>query len=123
MLPYASTVSTSPLIVTTENLVGYQHCAAEWSMEIEDQDGDPIDLSGKTLKFLAYYAADNTRTFQLQTGNGVAVSGANNNVVTITVPVARTRVARSYLYKLVNDTDDEMLMYGQMTIQEAPQVS
>lgn len=122
ILPLVSTVRNTE--VTKHNLVAYQYHQTTFTFTIVDSEGEAIDLSAKTVKFKAYNRPDETTAFQRATGGtGVTVSGSGGNVVTITVTGVNTATAKTYGFVLVNDTDDEMLSFGTLTVQEGADVT
>lgn len=94
---------------------------------ITDRNGDAVDLSAKSLKFVTAtvdYDAEKKDPFDVdfgdgwsyESGDGIAVGGDDNNLVTVTQD-ADDVVAGSYRYWLLNVTDREPLATGRMPVQ------
>jgi hypothetical protein len=105
----------------------------QWT--ITDARGNAIDLSGKTLRLVAYTVTDAevasgacpdpfdatlTAAFKYETGgSGIIVGGDNNNLVSITHSVGHTAIAGEFRYWLLNVTDLLPLANGKMPIKPA----
>jgi hypothetical protein len=92
---------------------------------VTDSTGAPVNLAGKTIRFVAYIEPENvdpalddslTAVFQYQIGSGISVGGTANNVVTVQHSTDNTAVARSLGYFLWNITDNIVLASGRLTI-------
>lgn len=115
LVPTASTVSTGE--VSGQDLVGYQHAAQAFTFTVVDSEGDVIDLDGKTVSFRAHDPALPTTAIVSRTG---AVSGDNNNVVTVSLTNTDTATAKRYAYRLWNVTDKQILAAGVWHVNENP---
>jgi hypothetical protein len=112
--PVASTVSAG--VVDSNDLVAYQFSGFTFIFAIVDDTGAPVNLAGKTTKFIAHLAdVASTHVFTI---NG-SVGGANNNQVTVTSTDANTQLARTLRYVLRNETDDIVLAIGSLEIRRA----
>ena len=85
-----------------------------------DQQGNPISLAGKTIKFRAWIDSGDAQTGELQHDNGttggITVSGTNNNVVTLTPTSGDLASARVYRYILWDDTTPAAISAGAVDI-------
>lgn len=95
---------------------------------IVDSAGNPVSLSGKTVRVVACTREvsdedpvfDDTLagSFKYETaGGGITVGGAGNNVVTLTHSAAKTATPGQYEYWLWNVTDKIMHVKGRMPIE------
>lgn len=92
-----------------------------WSCQLvfTDNSSNPIDLSGGTIKMqikVGKGVADYIK--QLTIGNGLTLSGAGNNTITINTTVDFD--ARSYVYDLQVEFSDKVVTYlkGTITVTE-----
>ena len=93
----------------------YNADSYDLSVTITDQDGSAVDLSGDTLTMTIKKKKTNTTAVAtLSTASEIAVSGASNNVVTISFNIDLDE--RSYYYDLYNNTDDDTIMYGMFIV-------
>jgi hypothetical protein len=76
---------------------------------ITDSSGDAVSFSGKTMTFTVRKEGSSTAAWTIATGN-IAVSGAGNNILTLTGENSFGKA--SYNYQLYNDTDDTPIAYG-----------
>jgi len=94
-------------------IVAYQHARLQAQITVVDAAGDPVDLSGKELAFVAYADADpETAVVELRNYGGQAtlsVGGADNNVVTLDGPDSVLPAPGRYRWILRNQTDDTVL--------------
>jgi len=89
----------------------YRNDEFDLSIAVTDSDGDPVDLSVKTIKLtLKSSTRATSNVLQLTTASEITISGVNNNIITFsgTYDLDRT----SYAYDLENTTDAETIMYG-----------
>lgn len=94
----------------------YQDSGFTHVFAIVDRNGDPVDLSGKSIVYTAYRTLGTT-DFQLTTADGeITVGGADNNQVTVTSDNSNTGTAGEYKFNLRNMTDDTMLARGTLLI-------
>ncbi len=121
ILPVSATVSTGEVIGTS--LVAYQNSDATFSFGVTDANGDPINLTGKTVAFYAAYAASqNTPVITRQTsGSGVTISGDDNSTVNVALTDTHTANLASFVYSLWNVTDDTPLARGSLEVLAIPQ--
>jgi len=83
-----------------------------WSGTVTDSNGDPVDLSGKTLIYSIRTTEGGTALTTIT--DGITVSGASNNIVTISAESITGIVGRSYYHDLENTTDNEMVFDGRL---------
>jgi hypothetical protein len=122
ILPVASTVSTGE--VSTSALVAYQNEDKTFTFGVVDADGDPIDLTGKTVTFYAAYrGTQNTPVItRTTTGSaGVTVGGDDGNSVAVALTDTHTANLARFVYALWNVTDDYVLARGTLEVLPAPQ--
>lgn len=121
--PITSTVSAGEVV--SDDFVCYQNASQTFTFAIVDGDGDPVDLSAKTVRFTASLPSDyNTPlvTHDNSTVGGVAISGTSHNTVVLSLGGADTEVAPQFLrYGIWNVTDDAPLASGNMTVLEISQ--
>jgi hypothetical protein len=98
---------------------------------IVDGTGAPVDLTGKTLRLVAYtvadadaitdpFAAPVAAAFKYETGgDGITLGGTGHNVVSVTHDQTKTATAGTYRYWLLNPTDRLPLARGKLPIQPA----
>lgn len=84
----------SPILqLVNFNAQVFQHSAPTLLWEILDINGDPINLSGKDLRFIAYQSdgVSQTEVFSLDSTRGeIIVTGTGNNVVNVSFPLSAT---------------------------------
>lgn len=119
--PITSTVSAGE--VSETQCTAYTNADFSFVFTIVDGSGTAIDLSGKTIDFIVEYNSSTADKFILSTGSegGVAISGGDNNIVTVTGTAALTTEEGSYPYALRNQTDDDILARGTLNIMYAPE--
>jgi hypothetical protein len=91
----ATTISNLPGAV---NFKVYQNDTLTKTLTITDDADAAIDLSAATIKMEVRAAVASTVLFTFETGDGITVGGADDNVITISKLVDIT--AGSYLYDL-----------------------
>jgi hypothetical protein len=102
----------------------------QWA--VVDGTGAAVDLSGKTIRFVALSVVDagveDDRTddqlvgvYQYQTGtdDNIEVAGAGHNVVRVTHDAARTATPGEFRYELWNVTDNLVLAAGRLPVRPA----
>lgn len=121
--PVASTVSTGA--VSETDLTVYQYAAFTFAFTIVDSDGTAVSQAGDSHRFQVYaIGAPGTELWASTTADGeIAVSGASNNVVTVTEDDTNTETAGRFRYVLRNTTDDTVVAQGGLRIIEQPDVS
>lgn len=121
----AITVTVSAGEVSSSELTAYQFAGFSYVFTVTDDDGNAIDLSGKSLAFVAFEPGDSTDVkWTLTSGGGeIGVSGANNNIVTVSGTDACTQTAGRVGFILRNTTDDTALAVGNLTVEVAGDVS
>ena len=85
-----------------------------WSGIITDQDGAAVDLSGKTLVYSIRNSENGTALSTLTTATEITISGASNNIVTITKASIDELKEKTYHHDLENTTDNKMLFDGNL---------
>lgn len=116
ILPLSVTVSAG--VVSTNDLTAYQFAGFTFTFAIVDSAGQPKNLSGKTIKFVAYAIDDaSTLRFELATPANITITGASNNQVTVVSTHANTLTAEVVRWVMRNMTDDEVIGHGSLTIE------
>ncbi len=100
--------------VTKLNLRVFQHQAGSFVFPVKDGNGDPINLAGKTVRFVVH-DRDETEKFSV----AGSVGGVNSNEVTIAPTTLNNGTAADWLYKLWNITDSAVYASGSYTIETA----
>jgi hypothetical protein len=128
----SASVCVYPLSVThpagqasTGHLVAYQyHSIPDWSWTVTDSstDASPVDLSGKTVKFIAYDPHEpGTAAWSLSsTASELTIGGTGNNVVTAAAGSSNTQSAGWFNFRLANVTDKDILQAGTLDVQPGP---
>jgi hypothetical protein len=117
--PLSSTVSAG--VVSDSNILAYQFAAfAGYTWVIVDSEGEPVDLSGKSIVLQAYDPNDVATQLWTETGS---VGGDDNNQVTINGDDSNTGEAGAFRYVMRNTTDDSVIAKGVLTIVALPDVS
>ena len=99
------------------DILYYANDEFDESLTITDESGDPVDLSGKTLTFVAKKRkTDSTAVVDISTASEITISGADNNVVTFSGTY--DLIERGYHYDLTNTDDDLTLSYGLFIVTE-----
>ncbi len=105
-------------------LVGYLHSSDTWDIYVFGEDGEPVDLTGKTLRFIAskVKACDCTlsEVFRLE-GGSIVITGDDDNQVKITSDPADVEEAGELVWNLWDVTDEDpakwvMLLTGPLEI-------
>ena len=95
----------------------YRNDEFDRSITITDANGDPVDLSSKTLTMqVKKNKSDSTASAvaTLSTASEINVSGASNNIVTFSGTYDIPQGV--YYYDLENTTDNKTIMYGQFKV-------
>lgn len=122
-------VTVTPLAVTVSagevsgvDLVAYQYCGFSFLLTITDDNGDPIDLSGKTVSLVIHDLESPTaEVFELTTGAGLTVVGASHNQVSVAADSTHTQSAgvfRWFMRDITTPTSAVPLGAGSFTINE-----
>jgi hypothetical protein len=90
----------------------------DWPFTILDENGNAVNLSGKTLRFEAYMVSgQNTLpVFHYVSPTNVTISGSGNNIVTVAIQSADTAIARLMQWALWDDTDDVVIFRGNFNV-------
>lgn len=120
ILPISSVASDDGSQNAT-SLVGYQYSAlGPLVITVTDVDGNAVDLSGDSLKFIVWNESDPSIIIFTIPGDGgsITVSGAGNNIATIAAPsTLMTTAYRSLRWKLFDTTEKIQRAWGYLTIQ------
>jgi len=108
----------------TPPLVAYQHAAIKQQFAVYDAQGQPVDLSGRNLAWLAYSpAATDTALVELKNYGGentLSISGPDNNLVNLAGSVSQTPAPGQYQWLLRDMTDNTPLVSGTLRVFPAP---
>lgn len=116
--PLSATINSD--VLTSYDLTVGQHCAKSWTIAVTDSEGEPVNLSGKTVKVgLWRDSAPQTAVATLTT----SVSGTDNNNITFSVSATNTATAEMLRFTAQNTTDDQELLEGTITIKARPNVT
>jgi hypothetical protein len=102
--PITSTVS--PGEVSKSELIAYQHAPFSFTFAIVYSGvvpPTPINMAGHTLQFVVYKVIG-TNLIELTTSNGVTISGASNNIVTVEGANTLTAQAGEYRFNVRDQT-------------------
>lgn len=130
----STTVYLSPLQTSVLTPIYTVNGATTWPLDIAqnstpailfavtDGDGNPVSLSGKTVRLVAHDASKPfTTRGELETGGaGITIGGTDNNQVTATFTTNITGSIYSGAYKLWNVDDKALLSEGPLVIRPAP---
>ena len=94
----------------------YSNDSITKSYTVTDQDDAAVNLSGDTLTLTIRKKKGGAVVETLTTASEITVSGASNNIVTITFN--HDLEERAYVYDLYDNTDDETIMYGLLIVTE-----
>jgi hypothetical protein len=93
----------------------YQNDELDQVIAITDDNGDPVNLSGKTLLMqIKYYKEDSTALAELSTDAELSVGGDDDNEITFSG--AYDLESGSDYYDLRNTDDAETVIYGRFNI-------
>lgn len=85
-----------------------------------DSAGEPIDLSGASLRFVACTKAGDTLTTIFTVSGTITVSGADDNVVSVPITSTHTATAREVVFYFLWRTSDNLqLAKGKITMPAA----
>jgi hypothetical protein len=84
-----------------------------WVGTVTDAGGSAVDLSGKTLLYSVRKRENSEAVLTASTASEIVVSGANNNVITITIATPDL-TERTYYHDLENTTDNKMIFDGKL---------
>ena len=103
-------------------LTAYQYAQIEATLTILDAAGDPVNLTGLTLAFVAWLKdTPATTVITMRTDGGspeLTIGGASNNQVTIDGGTAHTATAAQYDWVLYDLTNSRALAAGTLEVEE-----
>ena len=97
-----------------QDIYYYSNDSRAKAYTVTDGDGSAVDLSGDTITLTIRKKKGGAVIATLTTASEIAISGANNNIVTITFN--HDFEERSYVYDLYDNTDDQTIMYGLLIV-------
>lgn len=119
LVPVTSTGNSG--LIDETSLTAYRNASFSFIRSIIDANGDPVDLSDKSLVFLAYPPGKTTSieielTTEGEAGDRITVGGDNDNQVTIEGSDTHTASPRVLRWCLRDQDDDVVLLRGPFTI-------
>lgn len=101
-----------------------QSSTPTWQFPYVDSDGNAISLTGKTVRFVAWYSVDGGATkVDLFTHDnasvgGITITGAGSNLVNVALTASDTGtlLANGANYNLVDATDGVVISFGPYSI-------
>jgi hypothetical protein len=119
-LPLSAVVS-EPYRVSKKIRV-LQNSTPDLAWTVVDDNSDPVDLTAKTLRFVAYTEIGDTQTVIFVHENAdFTVSGADSNIATLSLDLSDTDTPRTMLYVLWDLTANVPLTMGTLDVLRAPQ--
>lgn len=115
--PITSTVSSGQVI--SDSFVAYQNMTQVYTFTFVDGDGDPIDLSAKTVRFTASEPDDLNNpiiTHDNAGVGGITIGGTDHNLALLTLDGNDTKVVGFLQYGIENVTDSEAIGSGALSI-------
>jgi hypothetical protein len=120
VLPFQSSADNSGRLSPTY-LTAYQGCRIQALLAIRDRDGNPVDLSGKTLSLVAWAkSASPTAAWTLRSDGDnpeLTIGGTDSNQVTIDGSDTHTATAAQYEWRLYDVAADVALATGVLRIE------
>lgn len=111
---YVSRVATQP--IEPVDLIAYYKAGFPQEVFVEDEDGNPRDLSGKTLQFVLFRGETETEIAHV---DEVTIGGADNNRLTWTVPATAHEIVGKHSYAVREPSNDQFpWAHGAYTIQK-----
>lgn len=107
LIAVSTTVSSG--VVSTTPITAYYLEGKSLVFTVVDEDGDAIDLSGDTIKFVVEAETSSGNYVDIFVDTGV-VGGASNNVVTVTIASTDNDELGDFIYSLRNETDDDQVL-------------
>ena len=104
-------------------LIMFQHSAKTFEIPVVADDGNPVDLSGMTLRFVAHDASvPPVAQFEVEDA-GITPGGTGNSIASVEVtPAASDSAADNWHWELWNVTDagsEAVLAHGSLAIRPA----
>lgn len=117
--PVTSTVSSGEVV--SDSITYYTSEGKAVALTIVDGSGSAVDMSAKTLKFVVETTRNKTDKFTVS-GGSIVVSGANNNIVTITCSAANIGTVETQCVYSLRDTADSDRVWasGSFNIEYTP---
>lgn len=115
--PITSTVSTGEVV--SDDIVAYQGEARAFLFVIADADKQPVDLSGKTLRFVAHDRRDPPLPKFAVEHAAITISGDNHNQVRVPFDADQTADLYDGFYSLWSLSDNLVLARGALKIEPA----
>lgn len=125
VLPYTGTAAGTGEL-SSHQLVAYQHSAATFALGVYDADGDPVDLSGRNLAWVAYDPNDpatsvlTVRNYDGETA--IVITGESSNTAQVSLSAVDMASAANWAWILRDATNDLALMVGKLRIIAVPAI-
>jgi len=107
----------------TSPITAYKYARLQAQITVLDNNGNPVDLSGKQIAFVAYSDRDpDTKVLELKNYDGedtLSIGGTDNNIVTLDGPDSVIPTPGTYRWVLRNQTDDTVLLAGTLRVKAA----
>jgi hypothetical protein len=100
------------------DLYAYQNTSPSWSLGLQDDAGNPVDVAGKSLSLAMWfkYGRASAATLTTAAGGGLTIGGASNNQITVSPPLAFTAYPAEYCWDLRDTTDGSVLAVGTLEV-------
>jgi hypothetical protein len=119
--PLVASVDLANRLATPIAFEMFQHAEKEFVITVLDANGDPVDLSAMTLRFIVYDANDPPNTMFQMEDEDITISGANNEIARVTVTATESATAADGLWILWDVPTDTALARGSFAIRAAAQ--
>lgn len=105
---------------TPVSLEMFQNESRAFTFTITDDDGDAVNLTGKTLRFVAQDSQSPPGGEFKVEGGGIDMTNAANGVVVVTIPTSASATAGTeFHWRLWNTNDNDVLANGSLVIRDA----
>jgi hypothetical protein len=118
--PVTSVTQASQQVEAPVRLEMFVEETRAFTVSVVDGNGDPIDLSAMTLRFVVHDSNKPTNAkFKIE-GGGIVVSGDDDEIATITVTgTEASEIAEDWHWKLWNVASSRVLQHGPFVIKPA----
>lgn len=105
--------------ITPHSLLSFENELSTFNIVIVDENGDPINLAGHTVKFTAsdpLFPLDELIYHDNGTAGGLTVSGVDSNDITLQFSAQDTAIVRDLEHAIWDVTDNIVLGWGELSI-------
>lgn len=115
--PVVSSADAANFIGEPSELAIFKKEAKTFLLTVLDANGDAVDLSAMTLRFVVESTAAAARTV-IFSSTSITVTGASNEIANVAVTSTNSNVAASdnYEWRLWDDTGEQVLLHGQFSV-------